>query len=88
MCYILQLIDKSKDETIANNETEERIRTKKMCAVADRTATSNQIGGHWKILNLHNHAVTRKEISNKEWRAHRPKDVEATLIVDMLEFVI
>ena len=84
---ILQSIEESEDGKKVNNEIEEWIRAQKLHTVTDASAMNNQMGEFWKIVYFDNHAVTSKEIFNKEWGVNSPKSTEAAIILNILEFV-
>ena len=61
----LQSAEESEGETEINNDIEEVIRNKKLCAVTDVSIAHNRMGGHCKIEDFENHAVARKEVFKK-----------------------
>ena len=48
---------------------------------------NKQLGGHWKIVNFDNHAVSSKDTFNKEWSVNSPKAAEAATMLGILDFV-
>ena len=58
-----------------------------MHAVTDVSVMSNQVGAHWEIVNFVNHTVKIKEIFDKEWSVSSPKEADASIMLDILEFV-